>query len=86
MHRGERLPLVSANEPMSTALVTMTEKSFGCLGIVGEDGRLLGIVTDGDLRRHMAPNLLGEIGFGNHVKGAENGEAKHAGKRRASDR
>lgn len=58
MHRGDRLPLVSANEPMSTALVIMTEKSFGCLGIVGENGRLLGIVTDGDLRRHMAPNLL----------------------------
>ncbi len=36
----------------------MTEKSFGCLGIVDENGKLLGIVTDGDLRRHMAPDLL----------------------------
>ena len=43
---------------MSGALVVMTEKSFGCLGVVGEGGRLVGIVTDGDLRRHMSPGLL----------------------------
>jgi arabinose-5-phosphate isomerase len=36
----------------------MTEKSLGCLGIVDDEGRLVGIVTDGDLRRHMNPNLL----------------------------
>jgi arabinose-5-phosphate isomerase len=44
---------------MSTALVVMTEKSFGCLGIVDGDGKLTGILTDGDLRRHMEPGLLG---------------------------
>lgn len=59
MHTGARLPVVPANEPMSTALVVMTEKSFGCLGIVGEDGKLAGILTDGDLRRNMEPGLLG---------------------------
>ena len=37
----------------------MTEKSFGCLGIVGGDGKLAGILTDGDLRRNMGPELLG---------------------------
>ncbi len=58
MHRGDRLPVVTAGEPMSAALVTMTEKSFGCLGVVGEDGKLLGVVTDGDLRRNMSPGLL----------------------------
>jgi len=59
MHRGDRLPIVRANERMSTALVVMTEKAFGCLGIAGEDGKLLGILTDGDLRRNMEPGLLG---------------------------
>lgn len=58
MHGGEELPIVGEDEPMSGALVVMTEKSFGCLGIVGEDGKLNGIITDGDLRRHMAPGLL----------------------------
>ena len=36
----------------------MTEKRFGCLGVVAGDGRLVGIVTDGDLRRAMGPDLL----------------------------
>src|SRR5215469_3903460 len=40
MHKGDRLPVVRANERMSTALVVMTEKSFGCLGIVDEEGKL----------------------------------------------
>ena len=58
MHRGEKLPLVAIDAVMSEALVVMTEKSFGCLGVVDETGRLAGIVTDGDLRRHMGPDLL----------------------------
>ncbi len=58
MHRGDRLPIVASTERMSTALVVMTEKSFGCLGVTGEDGKLAGIFTDGDLRRHMSPGLL----------------------------
>jgi arabinose-5-phosphate isomerase len=58
MHSGDKLPVVRADEPMSSALVVMTEKSFGCLGIAGDDGRLVGIVTDGDLRRNMGPELL----------------------------
>jgi arabinose-5-phosphate isomerase len=59
MHKGDRLPIVGAHERMSIALVVMTEKSFGCLGIVDEAGKLAGILTDGDLRRHMEPGLLG---------------------------
>jgi arabinose-5-phosphate isomerase len=58
MHSGDRLPLAPMGERMSVALVIMTEKSFGCLGITDAEGRLAGILTDGDLRRHMAPGLL----------------------------
>ena len=58
MHKGERLPLVGADAAMSEALVTMTEKSFGCLWITGPDGRLVGVITDGDLRRNMGADLL----------------------------
>ena len=58
MHKGERLPLASDEEAMSAALVTMTQKSFGCLGIVDRKGKLVGIITDGDLRRHMGGKLL----------------------------
>ena len=46
------------DEPMSAALVTMTQKSFGCLGVVDGKGKLVGIITDGDLRRHMGDDLL----------------------------
>ncbi|HKZ95910.1 MAG TPA: KpsF/GutQ family sugar-phosphate isomerase [Hyphomicrobiaceae bacterium] len=58
MHRGDRLPLALETEAMSDALVTMTAKSFGCIGIVDPKGKLVGVVTDGDLRRHMGANLL----------------------------
>jgi arabinose-5-phosphate isomerase len=58
MHKGENLPLVGADAPMAEALVVMTEKALGCLGVVDGDGRLSGIVTDGDLRRHMGDGLL----------------------------
>lgn len=58
MHKGDRLPLAGEAESMSAALVTMTQKSFGCLGVVDAKGRLVGIVTDGDLRRHMGETLL----------------------------
>ena len=58
MHKGDRLPVGPLDMPMSQALVVMTEKSFGCIGIVDADGRLAGIVTDGDLRRHMGDGLL----------------------------
>jgi len=58
MHTGARLPLTGADTPMSEALVLMTEKSFGCLGVVNGEGRLVGILTDGDLRRNMGGGLL----------------------------
>lgn len=58
MHKGDRLPLIKSGGSMANALVTMTEKSFGCVGVVDKRGRLTGVITDGDLRRHMGANLL----------------------------
>jgi arabinose-5-phosphate isomerase len=58
MHAGDALPLVAAGTRMSDAVVEMTLKSVGCVIIAASDGRLMGIITDGDLRRHMSPNLL----------------------------
>ncbi|HSI39671.1 MAG TPA: KpsF/GutQ family sugar-phosphate isomerase [Xanthobacteraceae bacterium] len=57
MH-GDNVPLVSLGTPMSEALIEITGKHFGCCGVVDAEGRLAGIVTDGDLRRHMTPDLL----------------------------
>ena len=57
MHSGEALPLVKLSDEMSHVLVVMTEKRFGCAGIVDNEGKLAGIVTDGDLRRHMGDGL-----------------------------
>ena len=53
MHTGPELPLAPAGAPMREALLAMTEKRFGVLGVTDAEGRLAGVVTDGDLRRHM---------------------------------
>jgi arabinose-5-phosphate isomerase len=58
MHQGAEIPLVSPSLRMSEAILVMTAKSFGCLGACDADGRLIGVVTDGDLRRHMDDSLL----------------------------
>src|SRR5215831_19852833 len=58
MHKGNRLPLTGSDVTMAEAIVMMTEKAFGCLGVVDADGLLAGIITDGDLRRHMENGLL----------------------------
>jgi arabinose-5-phosphate isomerase len=58
MHVGGELPLVAETVSMSEALLVMTAKTFGCVGAVDPAGNLTGIVTDGDLRRHMGGNLL----------------------------
>ncbi len=56
MHSGEQLPLVTEDKVMSEALVIMTQKSFGCLGVVDGKGRLVGMITDGDLGATWAPS------------------------------
>jgi len=53
MHTGGELPLVGPDTPMAQALLVMTEKRFGCVGVTAPDGRLLGVITDGDLRRKI---------------------------------
>ena len=58
MHAGDAIPLASLDTPMHSALLQMTGKGFGCLGAIDAAGRLVGIVTDGDLRRAMGPDLL----------------------------
>lgn len=59
MHTGARLPLVDETAAMGTALIEISAKSFGVVGVVDANGVLVGVVTDGDLRRHMSPALLG---------------------------
>lgn len=58
MHGAEELPICSPDSPMAEAILIMTAKRFGCVGVVDDSGTLTGIITDGDLRRHMNNNLL----------------------------
>lgn len=53
MHKGDELPLVASDSKMSDVVLTMTRKTFGVAGVVDAKGQLVGIVTDGDLRRHI---------------------------------
>jgi arabinose-5-phosphate isomerase len=61
MHTGDAVPLKPLGTRMSDALVEMSAKGFGCVGIVDSRGHLAGIITDGDLRRHMRPDLLSAL-------------------------
>ncbi|WP_374654360.1 SIS domain-containing protein [Dongia sp.] len=58
MHAGKEVPLIAQSAPMGQALIEMTSKTFGCVGAVDAQGDLVGIITDGDLRRHMGDALL----------------------------
>ncbi len=58
MHHDDELPLTTPGAPMADAIATISAKGFGCVGVVGADGALVGIITDGDLRRHMSGELL----------------------------
>src|SRR5579871_2363045 len=58
MHTGSEIPLVPIGTAMSEAISEMTAKTFGCVGVVDAAGDLAGIITDGDLRRHMSSKLL----------------------------
>ena len=58
MHTGSDIPLATVGTRMSEAIAEMTAKTFGCVGITDRRGLLVGIITDGDLRRHMSANLL----------------------------
>ena len=58
MHKDDAVPLANDTVSMSDAIITMSEKGFGCLGIINANGVLAGVITDGDLRRHMGSDLL----------------------------
>ena len=61
MHSGDRLPLVPIGTKMTEAVVEISAKGFGCVGVTDISGALAGIITDGDLRRHMSEKLLGRL-------------------------
>ncbi len=58
MHTGDAIPVKTLGAKMSDALVEMSSKGFGCVCIVDRSGEIVGIITDGDLRRHMRPDLM----------------------------
>lgn len=60
MHTGDEMPIVTEDAIMQEALLVMSAKMLGCVGIVDGTGDLVGIITDGDLRRWMSPNLITE--------------------------
>jgi arabinose-5-phosphate isomerase len=69
MHVDDELPLCGPDTKMADAILIMTRHRFGCVGIKDESGRLVGIVTDGDLRRHMSNGLL-DLAAANVMTGA----------------
>lgn len=62
MHKGDALPLVDADAPMSDTLIEISQKGFGVAGVRNADGTLAGIITDGDLRRKMEGLLTHKAG------------------------
>ncbi|MDE3175140.1 MAG: KpsF/GutQ family sugar-phosphate isomerase [Pseudomonadota bacterium] len=57
MHRGAAIPRIEVGAPLAQAIVEMTSKGFGCVGVFFADGTLAGLITDGDLRRHLRRDL-----------------------------
>ena len=60
MHKGDALPIVSEDTVMQEALLVMTSKMLGCVGVVNNEGLLTGIITDGDLRRWLSKDILSQ--------------------------
>ena len=58
MHSGEDMPVVDEDTSMQEALIVMTSKMLGCVGVTDKNGDLIGMITDGDLRRWMSPELM----------------------------
>ena len=63
MHKGKSLPLAKEKDKMTKTLITMTKKSFGCVGVVNKGNKLVGIITDGDLRKKMNNKLFNLTAF-----------------------
>tara|TARA_B100001057_G_scaffold474353_1_gene539799 strand:- start:298 stop:1257 length:960 start_codon:yes stop_codon:yes gene_type:complete len=58
MHTKKEMPLAKLDEKMSKSLITMTRKSFGCIGVINKKNQIVGIITDGDLRRNLNSTLF----------------------------
>ena len=58
MHTGKKIPLVMEDTLMTNVIIEMSKKRLGCVGILSKNKKLSGIITDGDLRRHMNNNIL----------------------------
>lgn len=58
MHKGSEMPLISETASMQEALLEMSGKMLGCVGVADKQNHLVGIITDGDLRRHMSNDIL----------------------------
>lgn len=63
MHGRKELPIIKKNQKMSNALILMTKKSFGCLGVINEKNKIIGIITDGDLRRNMNSDFFNKAAY-----------------------
>ena len=58
MHTNSKMPLLPESSSMQEVILTISEKAFGCVGFTNDQGALTGLITDGDLRRHMSETLL----------------------------
>ena len=58
MHQGNKIPLVEEKILMNNVIIEMSKKRFGCVGVTSRNKKLVGVITDGDLRRHMKKNIL----------------------------
>lgn len=58
MYSGKKIPLAHKSDKMSDILIAISEKGFGCIAILDDNEKLLGVITDGDLRRHMCDNFI----------------------------
>lgn len=58
MHKNDQVPQVYVTDLMDKAIIEMTSKGFGCTAVINDKKKIVGIITDGDLRRHMGPNLI----------------------------
>ena len=74
MHVGKSLPLANENEKMTKTLITMTKKSFGCIGVVNKNKVLIGIITDGDLRRNINKEFIKRNAFELMTKNPSTGD------------
>ncbi len=63
MRTGKDLPLISDKSKLSEALIEMTKKCLGCIGVINESNNLIGIVTDGDIRRHIEEDMLSKLTY-----------------------